>query len=136
MLPLTVMRSIPPAIRRHVPLQVALVAGLWGLGELLVRMTRLPLPGGLVGLIVLLGLLASRRVDARLVTRGAHWLIGEMLLFFVPAAPLAATRGLAEEEERAAEEAERNATAVATVAAIVVAAAAEKQQQQQQKRSG
>ena len=38
-----------------------------------------------MGLLVLLALLASPRVDARLFARGAHWLIGEMLLFFVPA---------------------------------------------------
>ena len=85
MLPSTALRAIQPSIRRHVPLQVALVAGLWALGEVTVRTTGLPLPGGLVGLLVLLALLASPRVDARLFARGAHWLIGEMLLFFVPA---------------------------------------------------
>ncbi len=73
------------AVQRHPALQVGIVATVWAIGEVLVRALRLPLPGGLVGLALLLALLATRSVDVRLVNRGAYWLIGEMLLFFVPA---------------------------------------------------
>jgi holin-like protein len=73
------------AVHRHPALQVGIVAAVWAIGELAVRALRLPVPGGLVGLALLLALLATRRIDVRLVNRGAYWLIGEMLLFFVPA---------------------------------------------------
>jgi holin-like protein len=64
--------------------QILLLALLWALGSALVHLSGLPLPGSLAGLLALLGLLAGG-LDQRLVARGAGWLLGEMLLFFVPA---------------------------------------------------
>jgi len=85
MRPPTIELRIQSLIHRHVLLQVALVALLWVAGEGVVRATQLPVPGGLIGLALLLAMLTTSRVDAGLFSRGAHWLIGEMLLFFVPA---------------------------------------------------
>jgi holin-like protein len=65
--------------------QVALVLALWGAGEAVVRWLDLPLPGGIVGLGLLLALLGSGWLPARFVRGGANWLIADMLLFFVPA---------------------------------------------------
>lgn len=65
--------------------QIALVAAFWAAGSGLSRLAGTPVPGSLIGMVALLGLLASGVLDARLVQRGAGWLLAEMLLFFVPA---------------------------------------------------
>ena len=49
------------------------------------RLTGLPLPGGIVGLVLLLGLLATHRISLCSLRKGANWFLAEMLLFFVPA---------------------------------------------------
>lgn len=66
-------------------MQIAVLAVFWMLGEALVRLAHLPLPGGIVGMAVVLALLASGVIRPVAVRRGASWLIAEMLLFFVPA---------------------------------------------------
>jgi holin-like protein len=72
-------------IHRNAVLQVGLLLLFWLAGELLVRATDLPLPGGVVGMVLVLALLAAQRLKPGTVRRGAQWLLGEMLLFFVPA---------------------------------------------------
>ncbi|MBS7544959.1 CidA/LrgA family protein [Ancylobacter oerskovii] len=76
------LRRSPPM---QIALQVMLVIGFWLLGEALVRLLGIPLPGGIVGLAILLALFATRRLKARRLRRGAQWLLADMLLFFVPA---------------------------------------------------
>ncbi len=66
--------------------QIGLILAVWLLAEWLVRYTGLPLPSGIVGMAMLLGLLASRQLAPQTLMRGAEWLLAEMLLFFVPAA--------------------------------------------------
>lgn len=66
-------------------MQIAVLGLFWMLGEALVRLAHLPLPGGIVGMAVVLVLLASGVIRPIAVRRGAYWLIAEMLLFFVPA---------------------------------------------------
>ncbi len=73
------------ALHRSRVLQLALVVLVWLIGEGTVRGLGLPVPGGLVGLALALGLLVMHRVDVASLKRGADWLIGDMLLFFVPA---------------------------------------------------
>ncbi len=66
-------------------LQLAFVAALWQLGNAVARATGWPIPGAILGMLALLALLASGRVHDGALRKGANWLVGEMLLFFVPA---------------------------------------------------
>ena len=61
--------------------QIALIAGFWALGEGIVRVTHMPVPGSVVGLFLLFILL----MNLLTVRRGAQWYLAEMLLFFIPA---------------------------------------------------
>ena len=67
-------------------LQAALLIGLWWACEQAVHAFGLPLPGGVLGMFVLIGLLASGALPAKWLSRGANGLLNHMLLFFVPAA--------------------------------------------------
>jgi holin-like protein len=67
--------------------QALLILMFWLVGETLVRVTGLALPGAVVGMFLLLALLASKRLHIRTVRRGARWYLAEMLLFFIPAVP-------------------------------------------------
>lgn len=73
-------------IQRSVWLQLAIVLACWSAGAALARALAAPIPGGVVGLAILLLLLAGRRLSAVSLRRGAGWLLADMLLFFVPAA--------------------------------------------------
>jgi len=65
--------------------QIALVMLFWLLGEAVSRWSGLPIPGGIFGMVMVLVLLASRRLSHASLRQGANWFIAEMLLFFVPA---------------------------------------------------
>lgn len=80
------LRSLPALLRTSRLLQAVLVVGFWLAGEALVRLLGIPLPGGVIGLALMLVLLATHRLDAGSVRRGAEWLLGDMLLFFIPVA--------------------------------------------------
>lgn len=73
------------ALHRSRLLQTGLLAGFWFLGEGLTRALDLPVPGGVVGMAIVLALLASGKLSMFAMRRGANWLLAEMLLFFVPA---------------------------------------------------
>lgn len=66
-------------------LQVGLLILFWLAGEVLVQAAHLPVPGAVAGLALVLVLLAAQRLRPGSVRRGAQWLLGDMLLFFVPA---------------------------------------------------
>lgn len=68
-------------------LQIGLLIGFWLAGDALVRLTGLPVPGGIVGLFLVVLLLASGRLSLFSMRRGANWFLAEMLLFFIPAVP-------------------------------------------------
>ena len=72
-------------LRRNGIVQIGMLIGLWAIGARIAQLTHLPVPGGLVGLALLLTLLASRRISVASLRRGANWLLAEMLLFFIPA---------------------------------------------------
>jgi holin-like protein len=74
-------------IHRSRLLQIGLVLAFWFAGEAVVRLTGLPVPGGIVGMLMVLALLSSRRLSRFSMRRGAEWFLAEMLLFFVPAIP-------------------------------------------------
>lgn len=66
-------------------IQIVIILGFWLAGEAIRRAAGLPIPGAIVGLAILLALLGSKRLNIRMVRRGAQWFLAEMLLFFVPA---------------------------------------------------
>jgi len=72
-------------MRRSRLLQGGALAAFWAVGEGVSRLAHLPVPGGIIGLALLLLLLASGRLKSISLRRGADWLLAEMLLFFVPA---------------------------------------------------
>lgn len=75
------------AARRNGLTQVGLLAAFWALGGEVARWTGLPIPGGVIGLFIVLALFASRLLNPVYMRRGAGWLLAEMMLFFIPAAP-------------------------------------------------
>lgn len=72
-------------LHRNAVLQVGAMLGFWLLGEALVRLSGLPVPGSVIGLALVLLLLATRRMSPLSVRRGANYFLADMLLFFVPA---------------------------------------------------
>jgi len=66
-------------------LQVVALIAAWAACEWLSRTVRLPINGGVLGMGLLFCLLRLRIVDETMVERGSRWLLGEMLLFFMPA---------------------------------------------------
>jgi holin-like protein len=57
----------------------------WWVCDRLVRALALPVPGGVLGLALVLGLLLSGWLPLNLIRRGAGGLLDHMVLFFVPA---------------------------------------------------
>ncbi|QRG78852.1 CidA/LrgA family protein [Citrobacter sp. R56] len=79
-------RVTPAVVQRlQVPVQVLLYAGLFVFAQYLVAWLHLPLPANLVGMVLMLALIVCRVVPLKWVRAGAHWLLAEMLLFFIPA---------------------------------------------------
>ncbi len=66
-------------------LQLAILITFWLVGEAISRFMHLPLPGGIIGMFLLLIALQCGWVKVESVERGSHLLLTEMLLFFVPA---------------------------------------------------
>jgi holin-like protein len=77
----------------RIVVQSAALAGLWSVADFAVRALHLPVPGGVVGLVVLLALLFCGGVAPRWIKAGADWLLSDMLLFFIPAAVAAVQYG-------------------------------------------
>lgn len=72
-------------LRRNRAVQIGLLILFSLLGQVLANAAGLPVPGGVIGMGLVLVLLAAGLLRVRNVHRGANWLLGEMLLFFVPA---------------------------------------------------
>jgi holin-like protein len=78
--------SLPPLRRAGAVLaQVGLLCGLWLVAESLRRQFALPVPAGLIGFLALAAGLFSGLERGRWLRHGANWLLGEMVLFFIPA---------------------------------------------------
>lgn len=73
--------------------QSALLALVWLAADALARVMYLPVPGGVLGLGMLLALLFCGCIKLCWVKFGAEWLLSEMLLFFIPAAVAAVQYG-------------------------------------------
>lgn len=66
-------------------LQVALLCLCWQLTEAFSIAHRWPVPGSVIGLAVLYALLQTRVIKLSWVEAGADFLLGHLMLFFVPA---------------------------------------------------
>lgn len=66
--------------------QIGILIAISLLGEFIVRMLHIPLPGSLMGMFILLGLLLSNILKVEWIELGAAVLIGDLLLFFIPSA--------------------------------------------------
>ncbi|WP_329958859.1 CidA/LrgA family protein [Paraburkholderia sejongensis] len=77
----------------RIAVQSAAIAALWSGADFAVRHLHLPVPAGVVGLLVLLALLFCGGIAPRWVKAGADWLLSDMLLFFIPAAVAAVQYG-------------------------------------------
>ncbi|MBP2001906.1 holin-like protein [Paenibacillus shirakamiensis] len=67
----------------------------------LVDLMHIPIPGSIVGIVLIFILLQTRVIRLEWIERGANWLLAELLLFFIPSAvgvmkyiPLMETDGL------------------------------------------
>ncbi|MCY1410276.1 Holin-like protein CidA [compost metagenome] len=65
--------------------ELAALAAFWWLGGWIAGVTGLPIPGGVIGLALLLVLFACGAIRPALLKGGAGLLLAEMLLFFIPA---------------------------------------------------
>jgi holin-like protein len=67
-------------------LQICFLCVFQVIGTFFSAMFRLPIPGSIVGLVLLFLLLQLKIVKVSWVDIGANWLLAEMVLFFVPSA--------------------------------------------------
>ena len=73
-------------LRRQGAAQILLLILFWGIAHLIVGATHLPIPAGVLGLLMTSALLFSKRLSILDIRRGADSLIEHMMLFFIPAA--------------------------------------------------
>lgn len=66
-------------------IQIVFFIALARLSDALVDWLRLPVPGAILGILLLFALLKLKLVKLRWIDLGADWLLAEMLLFFIPA---------------------------------------------------
>lgn len=83
--------DVPPPARAlpsllALALQLLALGAFFAAGAAAARALGLPLPGGVVGMLLLLAALRLGLVRAQWLERGAAWLFRHMLLFFIPAA--------------------------------------------------
>ena len=74
---------------KHIGIYVVQIAALCAIaaaGEYMVHAWDLPIPGALIGMLILFLLLSTGMVKAEWIEFGANLLIGNLLLFFIPSA--------------------------------------------------
>ena len=84
-IPQTLAASCRRGIHGSRLVQVALVLAFWLVGTAIVDLAGLPIPGGIVGMLIARALLSSQQINIASVRRGAEWILADILLFFVPA---------------------------------------------------
>ncbi|HYG66597.1 MAG TPA: CidA/LrgA family protein [Anaeromyxobacteraceae bacterium] len=75
---------MPNVVR--VPLQIAVLTLFWAAGGRLSAWLGLPIPGAVIGMVLLLAALRLRLVRPEWLDAGSDFLLRHMLLFFIPAA--------------------------------------------------
>lgn len=66
--------------------QIILLIIVNAIGNGISKALHLPIPGSIVGLILLFLLLQFRILKVEWIDQGAAWLLGELILFFIPSA--------------------------------------------------
>ena len=79
------MRKAGKRLRQNRWLQAALLIGFWQLCAQVARRLALPVPSGIIALVLLLVLLHSGLLRRGWVSKGTTGLLDHMILFFVPA---------------------------------------------------
>lgn len=70
----------------RIVLQIAILI-LFSLGmNFLAQALHLPIPGSILGIVILFALLKTGVIKLAWIEQGANWLLAELLLFFIPAA--------------------------------------------------
>jgi holin-like protein len=64
--------------------QIALILLVWQAGEWLVRWLVLPIPGSVLGMLLLLGMLWYGGCHVADLRKGTRWFLAQMLLFLLP----------------------------------------------------
>lgn len=67
-------------------LQVAILFFISIAMDSIAKLLHLPIPGSILGIIVIFTLLKSKVIKLSWIEKGANWLLAELLLFFIPAA--------------------------------------------------
>lgn len=67
-------------------LQVAILFFISIAMDSIAKLLHLPIPGSILGIIVIFTLLKSNLIKLDWIEKGANWLLAELLLFFIPAA--------------------------------------------------
>lgn len=73
----------PPLLPRRLA-QVGALVAIWLVAAALARVAGLAISPGVIGLLALLALLLSGRARPDWIEDGAQWLLGELVLFFIP----------------------------------------------------
>jgi holin-like protein len=71
-------------LRSQCLFQIGLILAVWQAGEWLVGWLSLPIPGAVLGLLMLLALLAHGGCSVAALRRGSRWFLAQMLLFLLP----------------------------------------------------
>ena len=72
-------------LRSSVLGQIGVICLLWQAGELLARGLRLPIPGAILGLFLMLAALGNGLCSVAALRRGSSWFLAQLLLFLLPA---------------------------------------------------
>lgn len=67
-------------------LQITIFFFLSFLGTEISKLTNLPIPGALIGVLLLFLLLQKKIIPLKYLEQGGNWLLAELLLFFIPSA--------------------------------------------------
>lgn len=75
-------------MRKYVQIigQVMILWGIFSFGNLLSRLTGIPVPGNVIGMVLLFVLLVCNVIKLQYIEEGANFLLKHMLFFFIPVA--------------------------------------------------
>ncbi|MFC3770490.1 CidA/LrgA family protein [Paenibacillus sp. GCM10012303] len=68
-----------------IALQILFFVGIAQIADVLASILPIPVPGSIVGIVLLFVLLKLKIVRLGWIEQGSNWLIAQMLLFFIPA---------------------------------------------------